>query len=41
MNADRSEILSFAWTLARQELFSRRLPVIKLREVFPDALRRA
>ncbi|WP_306114204.1 MULTISPECIES: hypothetical protein [unclassified Roseovarius] len=38
---NRSEIFSFAWTLARQELFSRRLPVIKLHEVFPDALRRA
>ena len=38
---NRSEIFSFAWTLARQELFSRRLPATKLREVFPDTLRRA
>ncbi len=38
---NRSEVFSFAWSLARQELFSRRLPSSKLREVFPDALRRA
>lgn len=38
---NRTEIFSFAWTLARQDLFSRRLPVTELRNVFPDALRRA
>ncbi|MEO3416800.1 hypothetical protein AAFO92_19285 [Roseovarius sp. CAU 1744] len=38
---NRSEIFSFAWTLARQELFSQRLPACELRSLFPDALRRA
>ena len=38
---DKSGLMTFAWSLARQELFSRRLPSSKLHEVFPDALRRA
>ncbi|WP_299852355.1 hypothetical protein [uncultured Roseovarius sp.] len=38
---DRSEIFSFAWTLARKQLWSNRLPASELRNLFPDALRRA
>lgn len=38
---NRSEVFSFAWTIARQELWSRCLPAPRLRSLFPDALRRA
>lgn len=38
---DRSEIFSFAWHIARQELWSRCLPAAELRNVFPNALRQA
>ncbi len=38
---NRSEIFSFAWTIARQELWSRCLPASRLRSLFSDALRRA
>ncbi|MEM8773363.1 MAG: hypothetical protein AAGD92_17125, partial [Pseudomonadota bacterium] len=38
---DRSEIFTFAWSIARQELWSRRLPSSELRKLFPDALRKA
>ncbi|WP_299739054.1 hypothetical protein [uncultured Roseobacter sp.] len=38
---NRSELFSFAWTIARQELWSRCLPASQLRNLFPDALRRA
>ncbi|WP_298974346.1 hypothetical protein [uncultured Roseobacter sp.] len=38
---NRSELLSFAWTIARQELWSRCLLASQLRNLFPNALRRA
>ena len=38
---NRSEIFSLAWTFARQDLWSRRLPASELRNLFPDCLRRA
>lgn len=41
MTINCSEIFSLAWTLARQDLWSRRLPASELRNLFPDALRSA
>ena len=38
---DRSEVFTFAWRIARQELWSRRLPSSELRSLFPNALRKA
>ncbi|WP_299970186.1 hypothetical protein [uncultured Roseobacter sp.] len=38
---DRSEVFTFAWSIARQELWSRRLPSSQLRNLFRDALRKA
>lgn len=38
---DKSALMSLAWTYARQELLSRRLPACEIRNVFPDALRSA
>ncbi|MEM6890929.1 MAG: hypothetical protein AAF636_22750 [Pseudomonadota bacterium] len=38
---NRSELFTFAWTIARQELWSRRLPASELRALFPEALRAA
>ncbi|WP_299847709.1 hypothetical protein [uncultured Roseovarius sp.] len=41
MTINRSEIFTFAWTTARQNLWSRRLPASELRSLFPQALRDA
>ncbi|WP_299960783.1 hypothetical protein [uncultured Roseobacter sp.] len=38
---NRSKVFTFAWTIARQELWFRRLPSSELRQLFPDALRKA
>ena len=41
MSVDRHELMNLAWHLARQELWSRRLPASALRLLFPHALRTA
>ena len=38
---DKSDLMTLAWTIARQELWSNRLPASELRNLFPDALRSA
>ncbi|PYF12015.1 hypothetical protein C8J30_102330 [Rhodobacter viridis] len=41
MTFSRSELFVLAWELARQDLWSRRLPASRLRGLFPAALSRA
>jgi len=41
MTIDRSELFRLAWQMARQELWSQRLPASRLRSLFPAALKRA
>ena len=41
MTINRSEVFTLSWTIARQELWSNRLPASELRNLFPDALRSA
>ncbi|WP_299850146.1 hypothetical protein [uncultured Roseovarius sp.] len=41
MTINRSKVFSLAWILARKQLWSNRLPASELRNLFPDALRRA
>ena len=41
MTINRKDIMTHAWILVRQELWSLRLPASKLRNLFPAALRSA
>lgn len=38
---NKSELMTFAWTIAKQDLWSRRLPQSDLTKIFPSALRSA